>query len=350
VSGLLKVDDLVVQYRGRRGAALNAVDGVSFEVPAGTTVGLVGESGSGKSSIGRAILGLARPHAGRISFADKDITSLHGKQRRLLSTEMQAIFQDPYSSLDPLRTVKQTLTEPLRSAGKLSRGEADATVSDLLARVKLPADTADRYPAQFSGGQRQRVAIARALAMSPRLVICDEPVSALDLSTQAQVINLLAELQRRLGLSYLFISHDLAVVRRICSEVVVVYRGRVMEQGPAAKIYGNPRHPYTRTLLASAPIADPVRQRERRLLRQQIGSAHPRVSIAGSVSDSCPFASRCPSVAPVCTTSRPARITVDQVQLECHMYDPASGHPQAESPDPALLANAVSSNGSGPHN
>jgi peptide/nickel transport system ATP-binding protein len=331
---LLEIDRLEVEYRQRRRApAARAVDNVTFAVDTGTTVGLVGESGSGKSSIGRAVLGLARPSAGRITFAGRDITVRRGDDDRRLAADIQVVFQDPYSSLDPIRTVADSVSEPIRATGTHGRADMRRRVQELLRRVRLPADAADRYPGQFSGGQRQRIGIARALALEPRLVICDEAVSALDLSTQAQVINLLADVQQETGVSYLFIAHDLAIVRSVCRYVVVLYHGRVMEQGPAEDVYREPKHPYTRTLLAAAPIAEPTRQAERRRARQEMREAAARAALAHDPrtdrTDRCPFVARCPHVADVCVSRRPAKRRVGPVELECHLYDPTSGHPQA---------------------
>lgn len=269
MSPLLRVSELSVVYRTRHGR-YTAVAGVSFEVGAGETVGLVGESGSGKSSIGRAVLGLVRPSAGRIVFEGIELASLSTRARRLRTRDLQAIFQDPYSSLNPTRTIGASLAEPLLVHGGPAgssgvRAANQARVREVLERVELPADSAQRYPAQFSGGQRQRIAIARALVLAPKLLICDEPVSALDLSVQAQVLNLLARTQHELGLSYLFISHDLAVVRQLSHRVLVLRRGEIVEQGNADQVYSAPEHPYTRALLAAAPVPDPAVQYGRSL-------------------------------------------------------------------------------------
>jgi peptide/nickel transport system ATP-binding protein len=288
---LLRVRDLVVEYRQHRSPPVRALDGVSLEVATGETLGLVGESGSGKSTLGRAILGLAPILSGTVELAGRDITHAGTRQRREVSRQLQVVFQDPYSSLNPSRTIGQTLAEPLLVHERLSRAETATRVRQALRRVGLPADTAGRYPSNFSGGQRQRIAIARALILSPTLIICDEPVSSLDLSIQAQVLNLLADLQTELSLSYLFISHDLAVVRHTTKRVVVMYRGRIMEEGPAAIVCSAPAHPYTQALLASVPVPDPELQRAARARRVRVAAS----SVAfGTDTGGCPFAARCP--------------------------------------------------------
>lgn len=264
---LLAVSDLRVEYptkdnRGKK-TRLEAVRGVSFEVDAGATLGLVGESGSGKSSVGAAIAGLTAIAGGSVTFAGRDITHLSKAERRALTRDIQVIFQDPYGSLNPVRTIGTTLSEPLVLAHGLTRAQAQARVNRTLERVGLDASAAERYPAHFSGGQRQRVAIARALVLEPKLIICDEPVSALDLAIQAQVLDLLSELQRDLGIAYIFISHDLSVVRNFCDSIAVMYRGQIVEAGQTEDVCSAPQHPYTASLLNAAPIADPERQRGR---------------------------------------------------------------------------------------
>jgi ABC-type glutathione transport system ATPase component len=244
---LLELRDLEVGYSGRP-----VVRGVRLAVERGETLGLVGESGSGKSTIGHAVVGLARPTAGRILFDGKDITYATARQRRDLSTHLQIVFQDPQGSLNPARTIGGTLSEPLRLAQGMSRRAAAARVAEVLAQVGMPPDTAHRYPAALSGGQRQRVAIARAIVLRPDLVVCDEPTSALDPSVQAQILNLLLDLQDQFGLSYLFISHDLDVVRLLCHRAAVLNRGEIVEAGPIERITAHPDHPYTRALLDAA--------------------------------------------------------------------------------------------------
>ena len=237
---------------------------MSLRIGRGETVGLVGESGSGKTTIGKVILGQTAATAGRVVFDGEDITHASRERRRLLGREIQVVFQDPIGSLNPSRTIGDTLAEPLLAAGNRNRTEIRDRVADILQRVGMPVDTAARYPTQFSGGQRQRIAIARAVINRPRLVVCDEPVSALDLSVQAQVLNLLNELQRSLHLSLLFISHDLTVVRHVSHRTVVLYQGEIVEQGDAAQIHEHPQHPYTQALLAASPVPHPTLQRQRR--------------------------------------------------------------------------------------
>ncbi|MFL6130283.1 MAG: ATP-binding cassette domain-containing protein [Mycobacteriales bacterium] len=269
---LLEIRGLTLTYRSRGRPALTALDGVDLTLGPGETLSVVGESGSGKTTLGNAVLGLATPSAGTIRFAGEDITSPSERRRRELTREIQVVFQDPHGSLNPVRTIVQTLEEPLLAHRRLGRAQRREQVGAALRRVGLDAESAGRYPAQFSGGQLQRIAIARALMLSPRLLICDEAVSALDLSVQAQILNLLAQLQREMGLGYLFISHDLAVVRHISDRVAVLYRGRVVETGTATEVCERPQHPYTRALLAAAPVPDPAEQRRRRA-----GAAQPIV-------------------------------------------------------------------------
>lgn len=271
MNNLLTVSDLRLRYPGGgfRSAAPEVLRGVSLEIAAGETLGLVGESGSGKTTLGRAVLGLATPTGGTITFDGTDITHLSTKKRRPLAADIQVIFQDPYSSLNPALQISEILAEPLIAQGT-SRSDARRSVKTLLDQVGLPSDSAERYPREFSGGQRQRVAIARALALKPRLIVCDEPVSALDLTTQARVLDLLVDIQRRTGVAYLFITHDLNVVRHVSHRIAVMYRGELVETGAAANVTSAPKHEYTRSLLLAAPTADPDRQRERRQLRNQM--------------------------------------------------------------------------------
>ncbi|MDR6640379.1 ABC transporter ATP-binding protein [Paenarthrobacter nitroguajacolicus] len=268
---LLNIENLVVEYPSRtwRGRAFRALDGVSLTVGRGETVGLVGESGSGKSTLGRAVLGLAPVTKGTITFEGRVISGLDKRARRQLSKDIQVVFQDPYTSLNPAMVVGDILTEPLLVAGT-SKAEAERKVGELLERVHLPADSGRRLAREFSGGQRQRIAIARALSRDPKLIVCDEPVSALDLSTQSRVLELFSEIQQSTGVAYLFITHDLAVVRHISQRVAVMNRGGIVEQGPSAQVTSTPKHPYTQQLLLAAPVPNPRRQAERRAARKKL--------------------------------------------------------------------------------
>lgn len=314
---LLEVKDLVVRYgRGRKAAAAPAaVDRVSFSIAPGETVGLVGESGSGKSTIGKAILGLQPVSGGSITYQGRDITSAGAAQRRALGGELRAVFQDPNSSLNPRNTVGSSLVEPLRLRG-VSAAEARAKAEDMLERVGLPRGAVDRYPSQFSGGQRQRISVARALICDPKLVVCDEAVSALDLSTQAQVLNLLADLRDERGLSYLFIAHDIAVVQFLAQRVVVLYRGQVMESGPAAAVTENPKHPFTQALVAASPVPRPAEQAQRREARESLGVRTGAAAAPGP--GGCPFRLRCPLATELCATERPALRQVGGSDVACH--------------------------------
>ncbi|MHA7287663.1 oligopeptide/dipeptide ABC transporter ATP-binding protein [Arthrobacter sp. MDT3-44] len=317
VQPLLEVRDLVVRYgRGRKAAAAPAaVDGVSFSIAPGETVGLVGESGSGKSTIGKAILGLQKVSTGSITYQGKDITSAGAAQRRALGGELRAVFQDPNSSLNPRNTVGSSLAEPLRLRG-VNQTEARRRAEDMLERVGLPRDAVDRYPSQFSGGQRQRISVARALICDPKLVVCDEAVSALDLSTQAQVLNLLADLRDERGLGYLFIAHDIAVVQFLAQRVVVLYRGQVMETGPAAAVTEDPKHPFTQTLVAASPVPRPAEQAARRQARESLGV---RTGAAATPAPGgCPFRLRCPLATDLCRDERPALRRVGASDVACH--------------------------------
>ena len=319
---LLELRDLRKEFRiehgllGRAKGALRAVDGVSVTVHPGETVGLVGESGSGKSTLARVALRLEQPTSGTIEFAGHDITKLRGAALRDVRREMQMVFQDPYSSLAPLSTVAGSITEPLHAHRVGKRGDREDRVVDLLQLVGLSPDLRNRYPLEFSGGQLQRVAIARALALEPRLIFLDEAVSSLDVSTKAQVINLLADLQARLGLAYLFISHDLSTVRHMSDRIAVMYLGRLVEIGEAAAVYEQPKHPYTEALLSAIPVPDPVVQRSRR-----------RIVLTGDVPSpaspppGCRFHTRCPYVMDVCRSVDPEPYrTADGTTVFCHLH------------------------------
>ncbi|KRC51748.1 peptide ABC transporter ATP-binding protein [Leifsonia sp. Root227] len=265
---LLTVDDVVVEYtRGR--TRFRAVDGVSISIAEGETLGLVGESGSGKTTLGRAVLGLVTPESGTVHFRGQDITSRTRALRRSLARQIQVVFQDPYTSLNPMLSIGDILAEPLRAQGA-TRNDARRRIVELLDQVHLPAGSISRVAREFSGGQRQRIAIARALAVRPSLIVCDEPVSALDLTTQLRVLELFKEIQESTGVAYLFISHDLAVIRAISHRVAVLYRGKLVEHGSAEAITATPADPYTRRLLMSAPVPDPVEQARRRAERHEL--------------------------------------------------------------------------------
>ncbi len=281
----------------RRGA-VHAVRDVTLAVPGGEAVGLVGESGSGKSTLGRVMLGLLPPTAGRVVVDGQDLATLDASGMQALRRRMQLVFQDPYSSLDPRRRVGAQIADGLSIHGLVPRADRAARVAVLLDQVGLPATHADRFPHEFSGGQRQRVGIARALATAPDLLVADEPVSALDVSVQAQVLALLADLRTRLGLALLFISHDLPVVRSLCDRVVVLYLGRVVEDGPVADVFRRPLHPYTQALLSAAPSLDPTRRRARILLQ---GDPPSPANPPGG----CVFRTRCPIALPACAEAIP---------------------------------------------
>ncbi|MBK6580521.1 MAG: ABC transporter ATP-binding protein [Sandaracinaceae bacterium] len=290
---------------GRPTREVRAVDDVSLEIERGETLGLVGESGCGKSTLGRVMLRLIDPTEGQILFEGRDIAKLPERELRPLRRRMQIVFQDPYSSLNPRMTVRATLAEALRIHGLVkNRGEEEARVASLLERVGLRPEHMRRYPHEFSGGQRQRIGIARALAVEPSFIVADEPISALDVSIQAQVVNLLGDLQDELGLSYLFIAHDLSVVEFISDRVAVMYLGRVVEVATSDELYGAPRHPYTQALLASAPVPDPTRRREHPPLKGDVPS--PLDPPTG-----CTFHPRCPLAEPgLCDKSPPPLVSL----------------------------------------
>jgi oligopeptide/dipeptide ABC transporter ATP-binding protein len=307
--------------RGRRGPTLAAVDGVDLRLTPGRTLGLVGESGSGKSTIARLLLRLVPPTSGRVILDGTDITDLRGERLRAYRGRMQMVFQDPYSSFDPLATISDSIGEALRNSnvgGALRRSRTE----EVLEQVRLSPNLMDRHPGQLSGGQLQRAAIARALAIHPELIALDEAVSSLDVSTQAQIINLLADLQEQTGISYLFISHNLAVVRHLSHEIAVMYLGRIVEAGPAASIYSEPKHPYTQALLSAMPVAHPTRQRARK--RIMLTGEMPSAS---KLPTGCRFRNRCPSAMPVCAeVDPPAFTSPDGHRVYCHLYDsPQSG-------------------------
>lgn len=271
MTNLLTVENLVVEYPGKglRGKPFRALENVSIEIAPGETLGLVGESGSGKTTLGRAILGLAPVTEGKITFLNQDISHASRSERRELSRDIQVVFQDPYSSLNPSMEIGEILAEPLEIQG-MAPEAARNRITELLDQVALPSDSIHRLPREFSGGQRQRVAIARALALSPKLIVCDEPVSALDLTTQARILDLFLQIQKDTGVAYLFVSHDLDVVRHISHRVAVMYKGEIVEQGISSKVTVNPEHPYTQKLLMASPVPDPDRQQQRREERKRM--------------------------------------------------------------------------------
>jgi oligopeptide/dipeptide ABC transporter ATP-binding protein len=312
MSALLSLNDVHVRFNTAAGV-VRAVNGVSLDLATGETLGLVGESGCGKSTLGKAILRLVPIAAGAIRVEGTDIAPLDRAALNALRRKVQMIFQDPYGSLNPRSTVGRSVAQPMVIAGWTAEA-TNQRVDTLLGWVGLPADAKQRYPHEFSGGQRQRIGIARALALSPRLIICDEPVSALDVSVRAQVINLLEDLKQQFGVSYLFISHDLSVVEHIADRVAVMYLGTIVEAGGRDQIWRNPQHPYTKALLAAAPVANPrlARARQRTVLQGELPS--PIDPPAG-----CPFHSRCPMAQERCKTDRPELRTVGSGALAaCH--------------------------------
>ncbi|GGD33525.1 ABC transporter ATP-binding protein [Aureimonas glaciei] len=294
---LLVVENLQTHFPMKRGT-VRAVDDVSFTVRRGSIVGLVGESGSGKTTVGRSVLRLVEPTGGSVMFDGEDLLALSDKAMRTYRRKLQIIFQDPFSSLNPRMRVGAILAEALDTHGLAKGAARQPRIAELLTRVGLAPEHAGRFPHEFSGGQRQRIGIARALAVEPELIVADEPVSALDVSVQAQILNLLQALQKEFGLTMLFVAHDLSVVEYLCDEVVVMYLGKIMERGPSRAVYGRPRHPYTKALIATAPVPDPTLERQRIILKGDIPS--PLDPPSG-----CVFRTRCPHAIPACAETLP---------------------------------------------
>ncbi len=321
MTALLRADDLTLTFPARRGMSdllrrtrpgVRALAGVTLEVRRGETLAVVGESGCGKSTLARVLVRLTSPDGGQIMFDGEDVAELRGAALRRYNRRVQMVFQDPYGSLNPRMTVGETLGEALRVHGMVPPDGVPARVAELLDLVRLPADAASRFPHAFSGGQRQRIAIARALAVQPDLLIADEIVSALDVSVQAQILNLLLDMQERLGLAMLFISHDLRVVRHLAHRVAVMYLGRVVESGPAEAVFADPLHPYTQALLRAAPTLAVGRREGGDALRGELPS--PMQEVAG-----CPFHPRCPSAFDQCRTERPAMRVASGHGAACHL-------------------------------
>jgi oligopeptide/dipeptide ABC transporter ATP-binding protein len=290
---MLEVTNLSVHFPVGGGRVVRAVDGVDFTLGRGETLGLVGESGCGKSTTARALLRLIPATAGKVIFDGQDLLSLPENQLRDLRKRAQMVFQDPFASLSPRRSVGQILSEPFEIHGVGSKSEREARVGELLSSVGMSPGVTNRYPHEFSGGQRQRIGIARALALNPELIVLDEPVSALDISVRAQVVNLLADLQKERGIAYLFVGHDLALMRHVAHRIAVMYLGRIVEIGSAAEVYSRPSHPYTRSLLASSPVPDPTRRRAQAPLEGDPPSPM-------EIPSGCRFRTRCPFVRPEC--------------------------------------------------
>ncbi len=335
---ILQVERLVKHYGGRTamsrsGSSLvRAVDGIDFSVHEGEAVGLVGESGSGKSTTAEMIIGLVQPTSGRISFMGHELGP--GIDRRKIpevTRQMQIVFQDPYASLNPRMRIDRIIAEPLKVHGIYTAAGGLGRVHELLEMVGLDRTVADRYPHEFSGGQRQRISIARALATEPKLLVLDEPVSALDVSVQAQVINILLRLHRDMGVSYVFIAHDLAVVRHVCETINVMYRGRIVESGSREQVFGQPQHPYTRQLIASIPIPDPVGREERIALQPSEGAGE-----ASDLEGGCSFRMRCDRAEAVCTEVRPELVRQEPAtsSVACHFPGGGVDIPSAERPIP----------------
>ncbi len=315
VEGLSKTFVSGGGFLGSAVQRVRAVDGVGFSVAPRQSLGLVGESGCGKSTVARCILRLIEPDAGTIRFMGEDLGSAPPGRLDVFRRRIQIVFQDPYSSLNPRRTIRQTLAEPVRVHGVAKGNEVEARVRNAVAEVGLSADILDRYPHEFSGGQRQRIGIARALIHEPEFIIADEPVSALDVSVQAQVLRLLIELRERRRLGFLFVSHDLGVVRYFCSDVAVMYLGRIVEAGPVKEVFHAPLHPYTRLLIESSPVPDPTQRRE-------LARATGEVPSASDPPAGCAFHPRCPHATERCRSEKPElKSQVENRRVACHLHD-----------------------------
>ncbi len=317
VVGLSKYFPVKSGLLSRQSTVVKAVDNVNFQIKKGETLGLVGESGCGKTTTGRTIIKLYKPTAGRIIFDGEDITEFSGKKMNDVRKNMQMIFQDPYASLNPRMTVGDIIGESIDIHGLFRGKDRKDRIQDLLKTVGLNKEHINRYPHEFSGGQRQRIGIARSLAVEPKLIVCDEPISALDVSIQAQIINMLEELQEKLGLTYLFIAHDLSMVKHISNDIGVMYLGQLVEVGEAVDLYENPKHPYSQALLSSVPIPDPKKTRE-----------HKRIVLKGEIPSpinppsGCRFRTRCPYAMDICSVEQPMLLNIKgtERQVACHLY------------------------------
>jgi len=315
VNGLKKYFDIKGGVLGKKVGEVKAVDGISFEVKQGETLGIVGESGCGKSTTGKSILRLIEPTEGEVKFEGKDLLSLGPEDMRKMRRDIQIIFQDPYASLNPRHTVEKIISEPLLVYGMKSSKDRKARVKELLEVVGLQEHHGSRYPHQFSGGQRQRIGIARALANNPKLIICDEPVSALDVSVQSQILNLMEDLQKEFDLTYIFIAHDLSVVKHISDRIGVMYLGKMVELANKDELYDAPKHPYTQALLSAIPTPDPDEVKERIILKGDVPSP-------SNPPKGCPFNTRCPKAMSICRESTPHFQEIEEEHyVACHLYE-----------------------------